>query len=112
MRLKSYYAGTVEAAMALACKEPGPDAMIVTSRPASPEACRPGEYEVVFAVTPSPNRVENVSPAPTNETIRSGLPVSSLCTGRQIPEDIEEAMAARLLETAFLTRISGTVAAA
>ena len=48
MRLKSYYAGTVEAAIELASKELGPDAWLVDSRPAPPEAARPGEFEVTF----------------------------------------------------------------
>lgn len=54
MRLKSYYAGTIEAAIALAGKELGPDALLVSSRPAPAEAARPGEYEVVFAVEDAP----------------------------------------------------------
>lgn len=54
MRLKSYYAGTIEAAIALAAKELGPDALLVNSRPAPAEAARPGEYEVVFAVEEAP----------------------------------------------------------
>ena len=48
MRIKSYYAGTVEAAMELAAKELGPEAWLLNTRPAPPEAARPGEYEVVF----------------------------------------------------------------
>jgi flagellar biosynthesis protein FlhF len=52
MRLKSYFAGTVEAAMALARQELGPDAMLVQSRKATAETRHLGEYEVVFAVAP------------------------------------------------------------
>jgi flagellar biosynthesis protein FlhF len=65
VKLKSYYADTVEAAMALAGKELGQDAMIVASRPAPAEACRPGEYEVMFAVppaTPMPERKTDAAP--------------------------------------------------
>lgn len=54
MRLKSYFAGTVEAAMALARQELGPDAMLVQSRKATAETRYLGEYEVVFAVAPQP----------------------------------------------------------
>lgn len=50
MRLKSYFAGTVEAAMALAREELGPDAMLVQSKRTSAETRRLGHYEVVFAV--------------------------------------------------------------
>lgn len=50
MRLKSYFSGTVEAAMALARREMGEEAMLIHSRPASPEARHLGAYEVVFGV--------------------------------------------------------------
>jgi flagellar biosynthesis protein FlhF len=49
MRIKSYFARTVESAMVLARQELGPEAMLVNSRKALPEARRLGEYEVVFA---------------------------------------------------------------
>jgi flagellar biosynthesis protein FlhF len=50
MRLKSYFAGTVEAAMALAREELGPDAMLVQSKKTTPETRHIGQYEVVFAL--------------------------------------------------------------
>jgi flagellar biosynthesis protein FlhF len=50
MRLKSYFAGSVEAAVALARQELGEDAMLVYSRDASAEARHLGRYEVVFAL--------------------------------------------------------------
>ena len=53
MRLKSYFAGTVESAMRLARQEMGDEALLVNSRKAPPEARHLGEYEVVFAVTPA-----------------------------------------------------------
>ncbi|HUI77686.1 MAG TPA: flagellar biosynthesis protein FlhF [Bryobacteraceae bacterium] len=52
MKIKSYYASTISGAIAMARQELGPDAMLVTSRPAPIEARHLGEYEVVFAVTP------------------------------------------------------------
>lgn len=52
MRLKSYFADTVEAAVSLAGKQLGPEAMLVYSREAPPEARHLGPYEVVFAVPP------------------------------------------------------------
>jgi len=52
MRLKSYFAATVEGAMASARQELGADAMLVTSRKAPAEARHLGEYEVVFATVP------------------------------------------------------------
>lgn len=53
--MKSYLAGTVEAAMALARHELGPEAMIVSSRRSTPEARHLGEYEVVFAAGTAPD---------------------------------------------------------
>ena len=49
MRLKSYFAGTVESAICLARQEMGGDAMLVNSRRTLPESRHLGAYEVVFA---------------------------------------------------------------
>lgn len=51
MKLKSYFSETVEAAMELARKELGEDALLVNARPATPETRHLGAYEVVFGVT-------------------------------------------------------------
>ena len=61
MKLKSYFSGTVEAAMKLARKELGEDALLVNARPAMPETQYLGAYEVVFgladgATAPLPSR--------------------------------------------------------
>jgi flagellar biosynthesis protein FlhF len=68
MRLKSYFAGTVESAMRLAREEMGDDALLVNSRKSPPEARHLGEYEVVFATEPAlPARVSEplaARPAP------------------------------------------------
>lgn len=58
MRLKSYFSGTVEAAMESARKELGEEALLVNARPATPETRHLGAYEVVFGATGAP-------PAPT-----------------------------------------------
>jgi flagellar biosynthesis protein FlhF len=50
MRIKSYYARTIEDAMGQASQELGPDAMLVNSRKSPPEAVHLGAYEVVFAI--------------------------------------------------------------
>ncbi len=50
MRMKSYYARDVKTALALAREELGPDAMLVDSRKAPPEARHLGDCEVIFAV--------------------------------------------------------------
>lgn len=52
MKLKSYFAGTVEAAVEQARQELGPDAVLVDTRKAPKEAKHLGEYEVVFALMP------------------------------------------------------------
>ncbi|MFN7926179.1 MAG: hypothetical protein U0Q16_39135 [Bryobacteraceae bacterium] len=49
MKLKSYFASTVEAAIALATRDLGDDALLIYSREASPETRYLGRYEVVFA---------------------------------------------------------------
>lgn len=52
MRLKSYFAATVEGALNMARQELGPDAMLVDSRRTGMDAKHLGEYEVVCAVFP------------------------------------------------------------
>ncbi len=52
MRMKSFFAPTVQDAVEQARQELGPDALLVNSRKAPPEAQGLGEYEVVFAVLP------------------------------------------------------------
>jgi flagellar biosynthesis protein FlhF len=52
MRLKSYFSGTVEAAMELAHKELGEDALLINARPSTLETRSLGAYEVVFGVAP------------------------------------------------------------
>jgi len=49
MKIKSYFARTVEDAMEQAREELGPEAMLVNSRKAAPQTRELGEYEVVFA---------------------------------------------------------------
>jgi flagellar biosynthesis protein FlhF len=55
MRLKSYFAGTVESAICLARQEMGEEAMLVSSRKTPPEAKHLGVY-VVFASAQEPSR--------------------------------------------------------
>src|SRR5437016_4095326 len=52
MKLKSYFSGTVEAAVDLARRELGEEALLVNARPATPETRWLGAYEVVFGVPP------------------------------------------------------------
>ena len=50
MRIKSYFAPSVQSAIGLARKEFGDDVTLVTSHAASLESRHLGDYEVVFAV--------------------------------------------------------------
>jgi flagellar biosynthesis protein FlhF len=52
MRLKSFFAESIEAAMAQARKELGAEAMLMNSRRTEPELQHLGSYEVVCAVAP------------------------------------------------------------
>jgi len=76
MKLKSYFAGTVEAAMALASKELGEDAMLVYSREATAETRYLGRYEVVFALPEAPGlrAPAKAEPAPQTSSIPEPKP--------------------------------------
>ena len=52
MKLKSYFSATVEAALELARRELGGDALLVNARPSTPETRSLGAFEVVFGVMP------------------------------------------------------------
>ena len=67
MRLKSYFAGTVESAIRLARQEMGEDAMLVNSRKTMPEARHLGVYEVVFAAAQQPAHIIAATPLRTEE---------------------------------------------
>src|SRR5579859_254492 len=71
MRVKSYFAPSVEAAMEQARREMGPEALLVSSRKAPPEAKDLGEYEVVFAVLPVD---ADKHPAPQKEAVPAEAP--------------------------------------
>jgi flagellar biosynthesis protein FlhF len=68
MRLKSYFAATVEAALNLARQELGPEAMLVDSRRTGPDSRHLGDYEVVCAVFPetTPANAPALPAAPRN----------------------------------------------
>jgi flagellar biosynthesis protein FlhF len=75
MKIKSYFARTVEDAMAQAGQELGPDAMLLNSRRAPAEARHLGDYEVVFATGPtdapavSDDSVSFPNPGPSGERL-------------------------------------------
>jgi len=63
MKIKSYFASSVEQAIQEARKELGTDAMLITSRRSSPETRSLGAYEVVFGLNPPSNSSSNSSGA-------------------------------------------------
>ncbi len=76
MRVKSYFAPSVESAMEQARREMGPEALLVSSRKAPPEAQELGEYEVVFAVLPgdaaaqpAPQKAATPTEAPAEDPV-------------------------------------------
>ena len=69
MRLKSYFAGTVESAICLARQEMGEDAMLVNSRKTLPEARHLGAYEVVFAASQDSAPVKPPTVEPPSQTL-------------------------------------------
>lgn len=82
MRIKSYFAAAIEDAMAQARQELGPEAMLVNSRKAPPEARHLGEYEVVFAAenfaVPAEDAPAQVQPQTANGADRLSVDVASL----------------------------------
>jgi len=72
MRLKSYFAESVETALEEARRELGPDALLVYSREAPPEARGRGAYEVVFAVSPPEKAPEGEGAAAEPEAAAEG----------------------------------------
>jgi len=68
MTLKSFFGTGIKAALDQARMEMGPEAMLVSSRPAPPEARHLGDYEVVVATTTdppgpvAPQRIERPEP--------------------------------------------------
>ena len=66
MRIKSFYANTVEGAVSLARREMGEDAMLVESRKAPLDARHLGEYEVVCALVPEADPARKGAPEDTS----------------------------------------------
>src|SRR5579863_7234139 len=59
MKIKSYFADSVEQAIQEARQELGAEAMLITSRRSTPEARSLGAYEVVFGLTAASNSSSN-----------------------------------------------------
>lgn len=65
VRIKSYFAGSVEQAIQEARKDLGPEAMLITSRRSSPQAQHLGAYEVVFGL-PGEKQEQRTAPQPSD----------------------------------------------
>ena len=70
MKLKSYFAATVEAAMEMARKELGEDALLMNARPTTAETRSFGAMEVVFGVPPR-TQLEFAPPLPLEQVVKS-----------------------------------------
>src|SRR5690242_12673363 len=73
MKLKSYFAATVETAMNSAWLEMGSDAMLVSSRRTDEQSRHLGDYEVVFAST-TYNDARFVGPGALNQPVPQIVP--------------------------------------
>lgn len=80
MRVKSYFAATVEAAMNAARLELGSDAMLVSTKRTSEERRHLGEYEVVFAAARHPENALAVGGVPNAAALNHGAPHYSTAT--------------------------------
>jgi len=74
MRIKSYFAGSVEEAIQEARQELGQEAMLITSRRSAPESRHLGAYEVVFGVTASAAPVSAAARPKSKTAARPGTP--------------------------------------
>ena len=70
MKLKSFFAGSVEEALSDARREFGPEAVLVQSRRASAEARHLGDYEVVCALLPEDEQTASAAPARAERATR------------------------------------------
>src|SRR5579875_3585051 len=78
MRIKSYFAETVQEAMEKARVELGPEAMLVTSKKVDAELRHLGTYEVVFGLTHENAAVsKSVAAKLTNMPVPAAAPVSA-----------------------------------
>lgn len=74
MEVRSYYATSVEAAIEMARRELGPEAMLIRSRRTTPELAHLGRYEVVFAAEEQMPAAPARPLAPIPETPRRPQP--------------------------------------
>jgi len=78
MRLKSFFADTIEEAIQRAHREMGPEAMLVNSKITAPEVRHLGTYEVVCSVDNEPRSQETPFSTTRAEHLPSSPPVDKL----------------------------------
>jgi len=78
MRLKSFFADTIEEAIQRAHREMGPEAMLVNSKTAAPEARHLGAFEVVCAADKQSRSDETRFPFSQGEQQPAAAPVDKL----------------------------------
>ena len=78
LRIKTYFASSIDAALALASRELGPEAMLLNTRPSPPEARHLGLYEAVFATVPPPPATPVPSPVAVQMSDLGRLSAASL----------------------------------
>jgi flagellar biosynthesis protein FlhF len=128
MESKIYFAGSVPAALEVARKELGPDAVLVGSRPSPPEVKHFGRIEVTFAYDPQRRPARLLGPVhsqPTPHdrelddirrqlhalrTVVGALPASE--TAAQIEAGSDSFVAARLVEAGYTPTLAAAVAVA
>lgn len=102
MRIKSYFAPSVQFAIALARHEFGDDVTLVTSHIASPESRHLGEYEVVFAIENASERTPSVADAepaaPTKQRKTSEISDVQALAPKAVPETRFSAFQEQLLQ--------------
>jgi len=102
MRIKSYFAASVQSAIGLARREFGDDVTLVTSHASALEARHLGEYEVVFAVDEA---VPSESPAGTTAQIDETNP-APLPAAEPAPATVHSKAFQDLLEEAIVAKPS------
>jgi flagellar biosynthesis protein FlhF len=80
MRIKSYFARSVDEAMDKARRELGPEAMLMNSKKTEMELRSLGAYEVVFAVPPEAERSTELQPTSSPSKSHAGSSLSTLET--------------------------------
>jgi hypothetical protein len=94
MRIKSYFAPSVQNAIGLARREFGDDITLVTSHAASLESRHLGEYEVVFAIEEPPATTEVIKgaaaqPFQFKQVLEEAVAAAKACPGLDIPTKLD-----------------------